>query len=70
MAEITLQNVRGKFENLVSELNEFNSFCLKNEITFTIEEGRDNLMLMPERITTSNNYFTLGDLTQTHLINL
>lgn len=36
MEDITLDNLRPKFEKLISELNELNSFCIKNSINFSI----------------------------------
>lgn len=35
--EITMENVREHFEELVNKLNLLNDFCIKNEITFSID---------------------------------
>lgn len=48
MEEITLENLRPKFEKLVSELNELNTFCVENDISFSIDpKSRPNSSFSP-----------------------
>lgn len=56
--EITKENLRERFEQVIKELNDLNNFCINNNIVYKISyEDMDD-------ITNSYTGFTLKDLSQ------